>query len=113
MNGDEGDAIVSLDRMLPTSKDGIQVDKMRQIVYNIPQQADAMFTGPISSPSQDRYHLPPLMVSSGITFSLASSHWALSGTCPCFMGWVGMRGNALVGYAQYERWDGSYVIRFC
>ena len=51
MNGDEGDAIVSLDRMLPTSKDGIQVDKVRQIVYNIPQQADAMITGPISSPT--------------------------------------------------------------
>ena len=26
------------------------------------------------------------------------------------MGWVGIRGNTLVGYAQYERWDGSYVI---
>ena len=39
----EGDGIVSLDSMLPTSKDGIQVDKMRHIGYNIEDHGNAMF----------------------------------------------------------------------
>ena len=30
--------------------------------------------------------LPSLNLSSGITFALASPHWVLSGTIPCFIG---------------------------
>ena len=62
---------------------------------------------------QHQSHLPPLWYCSGITLSLASSHWVLSGTFPCFMGWVGIRGNALVGYTWVGRRDGSYVIDIC
>ena len=59
-------------------KDGIQVDKNGRIVYNIPPQASAMFRSPTPSPT--------LMFCSGITFALASPHWVLSGTIPCFIG---------------------------
>ena len=40
--------------------------------------------------SHDRPHLPSLMLSSGITFPLASPHWELSGTIPSFMGCYGI-----------------------
>ena len=43
-NESEGDAIVSLDSMLPSSKDGNQVDKNGRIVYNIEGRAEEMFT---------------------------------------------------------------------
>ena len=29
------------------------------------------------------------------------------------MGWVGVRGNALVGYAHAERWDEAYLVCMC
>ena len=91
-------------------EDGIQVDKMRQIVYNIPYEANAMITGPPPSAT--------LMLSSGITFPLASSCWIIPGTLLCYMGcsWErGMRfGNMLVdrvgmGLISLFMWCVKYV----
>ena len=57
--------------------------------------------------------LPSLMLSSGISFCLASPHWVLSGTFACFMGAIWSRGIAFVGYTWVGRRDGSYVIDIC
>ena len=46
-------------------------------------------TGPMRC-SHSRPHLLTLMFSSGITFTLASPHWLLSGTLPCLMGLYGI-----------------------
>ena len=51
-------------------------------------------TGPMLS-SQHLPHLLTLMLSSGITFTLASSSWVLSRTLPNFMGLEWDRGTQL------------------
>ena len=43
----------------------------------------------------------------------ASSCFMLSRTRSSFMGYNGIRGNAIVEYVHAGRWNGSYIIRFC
>ena len=79
------------------------MDKIRRFGYNIENRADAIIRSPPRSPFPydiDRDNFFPSFVALGAIW-----------VHPLLYRSIWRRGNALVGYAQYERWDGSYVIR--
>ena len=85
-------------------EDGIQVDKMRHIVYNIPSHSNAMITVPPRSPSSyDIY-----------TDNFSPCFLVLDDTRHPFVlyGLHLIKGDAFLEYAWNRHRDGSYLLRF-